>query len=392
MRLIFIISCLLGTIGCEAAVTDQNLATDSNDTSDDFQESEPAEETDEPSEDEAEPSDSAEEAVDPWQRVRDRIGFSPIGTLSFTVGTADGVVFTHHLGESTATTLYSSASAIKWVTAAVILRLVEEGALTLDSHPQDYLAWWTSDPEDARSKVTLRQLLAFTSGLSGAPFGDSTPRCLNDAFTTIGLCAQEIYDWEFNYAPGEAFYYGPSHMQVLAAIAEAATGESWADLYASRVAEPVGMEDTVYNWPSADNPRVSAGAQTTLQDFQRFAQAMLVNALWPTTWSEMVIDHTPSTEVTVEYSPMNNPSRGWHYGLGVWLECPNPEWDASCETVDVISASGLFGFHLWVDLARGHYAVLAMEDSFNGWASSIQLSVLLRDDVAAAVASGQSQP
>jgi hypothetical protein len=119
---------------------------------------------------------------------------------------------------------------------------------------------------------------------------------------------------------------------------------------------------------------------------------MLTNAHWPTTWNEMVIDHTPSPQVKIEYSPMSNPSRGWHYGLGVWLECLNPQWDESCDSVDVISASGIFGFHLWVDLARGHYAVLAMEDSSDGWATSIQLSILLREDVAAAAASGESLP
>lgn len=385
MRLTFVICSLIGMLGCETA---EPVAVPEADA-----DVSPAEsETSDPANADNDPADAPDEVVDPWQRVRDRIGFSSIRALSFTVGTADEVVFTHHKGESTATTSYSSASAIKWVTAAVILRLVEEGLLGLDDHPQDYLEWWTSDPEDMRSSVTLRQLLAFTSGFSGMPFGDNTPRCLNDESTTIELCAEDIYGSAFSYVPGESYFYGPSHMQVLAAIAQAATGESWADLYASRVAGPVGMVDTEYNWPSTDNPRISAGAQTTMQDFQRFAQAMLTNAHWPTTWNEMIIDHTPSPQVNIEYSPMSNPNRGWHYGLGVWIECLNPQWDESCDSVDVISASGIFGFHLWVDLARGHYAVLAMEDSFDGWATSIQLSILLREDVAAAVAGVESLP
>lgn len=112
---------------------------------------------------------------------------------------------------------------------------------------------------------------------------------------------------------------------------------------------------------------------------------MLTNAYWPNTWDEMVRDHTPNDSVAMQYTPMTNPSRGWHYGLGVWLECLNPEWEESCNSVGVISASGLFGFHLWVDTVRGYYAVLAMEDQFNGWYTSLQLSILLRQDVAAAV-------
>jgi D-alanyl-D-alanine-carboxypeptidase/D-alanyl-D-alanine-endopeptidase len=392
MRLLVITCWFICIAGCEASEQVAVPETGSDVSPAESETTEPENNDDGSIEDEVDSSDASDETVDPWQRVRDRIAFSSIGALSFTVGTADGVAFTHHKGGSTATTSYSSASAIKWVTSAVILRLVEEGLLGLDNHPQDYLDWWTSDLEDTRSAVTLRQLLSFTSGLSGMPFGDNTPSCLNDESTTIGLCAEDIYGSAFNYVPGESYFYGPSHMQVLAAIAEAASGESWADLYASRVAEPIGMVDTEYNWPSTDNPRISAGARTTLQDFQRFAQAMLTNAHWPTTWNEMVIDHTPSPQVKIEYSPMSNPSRGWHYGLGVWLECLNPQWDESCDSVDVISASGIFGFHLWVDLARGHYAVLAMEDSSDGWATSIQLSILLREDVAAAAASGESLP
>ncbi|MBT6434597.1 MAG: beta-lactamase family protein [Deltaproteobacteria bacterium] len=388
MRFGVIICFCLVMSGCDTAHDLEGEPVDALTSSPETSEPEHSEPENEPSDG----SDVVDEPVDPWQRVRDRISFSTIQSLSFAVGTADGVVFTHHKGESTATTAYSSASAIKWVTAAVILRLVEEGLLGLDNHPQDYLAWWTDDPEDERSRVTVRQLLSFTSGLSGTPFGDNTPRCLEDESTTIALCAQQIYESAFSYVPGEAYFYGPSHMQVLAAIAEAASGESWADLYSSRVAEPVGMINTEYNWPSTENPRISGGAQTTMQDFQRFAESMLTNAYWPTTWSEMLIDHTASPGVTFEYSPMTNGSRGWHYGLGVWLECLNPQWDETCERVDVISASGLFGFHLWLDLARGHYAVLAMEDSFSGWSTSIQLSILLREDVAAAVASGETQP
>ena len=325
--------------------------------------------------------DDEEQPSDPWQRVHDRLRVSDVGELSFVVGTADGVVFEFHKGGSTLTTSYATASAIKWVTSAVILRLVEEGLVELDANPQSYLDWWTSDPTDPRSRVTIRQLLAFTSGLSGTPFGDNTPACLEDADTTIDACAQFIYE------TAEAYFYGPSHMQILASIAQAVTGEPWAQLYTDRLAQPLGMEATLYDWPSESNPRLSAGAVSTVQDFQRFAQSMLINSHWPTTWDEMVTDHTPKESVTMAYSPLSDSTRGWHYGLGVWLECPNPNWEESCNTVGVISAYGMFGFHLWVDMVRGHYAVLAMEDRFSGWQKSLQLSMVLREDVAAAVLS-----
>ena len=379
MRWPLIFCILLTPMGCDGTAESPSASV---------QDIDDAETTSIPADDDAsdtQETSSEEEPVDPWKRVRDRLGFADIGAFSFTVGTAEGVAFTHHKGGSTATTPYASASAIKWVTAAVVLSLVEEGILDLDANPQQYLEWWTADPTDARSGVTIRQLLSFTSGLSGMPFGDGTPACLGDPDTTIDACAEDIYRRTFDFTPGEVYFYGPSHMQILAAIAQAATGESWVDIYQSRVAQPLGMNDTHYNWPSLSNPRLSAGATTTMQDFQRFAEAMLTNSQWPTTWNEMVMDHTPNDGVTMRYTPMSNPNRGWHYGLGVWLECLNPEWEESCNTVGVVSASGMFGFHLWVDTVRGHYAVLAMEDQFNGWYTSLQLSLLIREDVAAAL-------
>ena len=60
---------------------------------------------------------SEEEPVDPWKRVRDRLGFADIGAFSFTVGTAEGVAFTHHKGGSTATTPYARASSSYVLTA-----------------------------------------------------------------------------------------------------------------------------------------------------------------------------------------------------------------------------------------------------------------------------------
>ena len=156
-------------------------------------------------------------------------------------------------------------------------------------------------------------------------------------------------------SPGEAYFYGPSHMQILASIAQAVTGEPWAQLYTDRLAQPLGMEATLYDWPSESNPGLSTGAVSTVQDFQRFAQSMLINSHWPTTWDEMVTDHTPKESVTMAYSPLSDSTRGWHYGLGVWLECPNPNWEESCNTVGVISRL----WHVWIS-SLGRYGSEAL--------------------------------
>src|SRR5690606_27016584 len=73
---------------------------------------------------------------------------------------ADGRRFSHAHGASTATTVYDSASTSKWVTATIILDLVDQGILSLDTTANAVLPGWTE------TAVDLRDLLSFTSGFS----------------------------------------------------------------------------------------------------------------------------------------------------------------------------------------------------------------------------------
>ena len=50
----------------------------------------------------------------------------------------------------------------------ILMRLVEEGVLSLSDNPQDYLSFWTESSDDARSRITLAHLLSFTSGFEGS--------------------------------------------------------------------------------------------------------------------------------------------------------------------------------------------------------------------------------
>ena len=56
--------------------------------------------------------------------------------------TASGATFAHSVGESSAETLYESASTSKWVTAAIIMYYVEAGVVSLSDNPQDYIDGW----------------------------------------------------------------------------------------------------------------------------------------------------------------------------------------------------------------------------------------------------------
>src|SRR3984957_9767150 len=73
----------------------------------------------------------------------------------------------------TSNTLFQAASISKPITALAVLRLVDSGKLNLDTDVNEYLkSWRIPDSEfTAKTKVTLRELLSHTAGITVPGFG-----------------------------------------------------------------------------------------------------------------------------------------------------------------------------------------------------------------------------
>ena len=123
------------------------------------------------------------------------------------------------------------ASASKMVAGLTILRLVDQGFLTLDSTTGDVLGW--TGPQAA---ITLRQLLSFTSGLPREAL------CTLTQNTTLAACVDSISQLTLEAAPGTRFDYGSTHLHVAARMAEVVTGQSWAECV------PGAAQDVRWGW------------------------------------------------------------------------------------------------------------------------------------------------
>jgi CubicO group peptidase (beta-lactamase class C family) len=71
------------------------------------------------------------------------------------------IIYEKCFGNYTPDTEVLIASAGKWLAAATIMTLVDEGKLSLDDHPSKWLPEFKDDPKD---QATLRQMLSHTSG------------------------------------------------------------------------------------------------------------------------------------------------------------------------------------------------------------------------------------
>ncbi|WP_342248998.1 serine hydrolase domain-containing protein [Sphingomonas sp. OTU376] len=302
------------------------------------------------------------------------IDASPVANLYVIVGTRAGIVYRYQKGSFPSTATASIASATKMLSGATILRLVEAGRMSLSDHPQKYLSYWTNDPADPRSQVTLQQLLSFTSGFNPL---ETDRGCISDGNTTIAACAREFYERGLDTAPGTAFSYGPAHLQIAGAMAEAASGQSFPSLFRQQVADPAGMSSrTAYSIPSTSNPRLSGGGVSTAEDYAAFLSAMLGGRLL-TDLDTYVADRTAGLPVLA--SPDVTTSMGeWHYGLASWHECDDTPFSSRCATARLISSPGAFGWTPWIDFDRGYWGLIAMYEPIGGSQQGVALEQQLQ--------------
>ncbi|MET0555711.1 MAG: serine hydrolase domain-containing protein, partial [Vicinamibacteria bacterium] len=131
---------------------------------------------------------------------------------------------------ATAETSYPIASVSKHFTAALVLRLADQGRLSLD----DPLARFFPDARPQIGALTLRNLLDHTSGLTR---GGVAPRTAAQSVLRRGGTAR---------APGEVWDYSNYNFSLLGLAIEQATGRDYAALVRDELAAPLGLAGTGY--------------------------------------------------------------------------------------------------------------------------------------------------
>lgn len=298
------------------------------------------------------------------------------------IGDETGTLFTYTKGAFSTGDPHLIASASKWFTSATIMRLIDQGILSLSDNPQDHLTYWTSDPMDERAQVTLEQLLSFTSGFNTRP---ASGGCTSSILTSVQLCARSIYSDGLATTPGAAYSYGPDHMHIAAAMAEVATGKSYAQIFIDEIATPLGLSsNSRFTFPTTTNPLASGGATSTGEDYALFLTKLLADDLVADR-TNFLADRTAS--VTFAYRPAGTTENGdWHYALGAFVECDKPVFDADCAAAQIYSSPGAFGWTPWIDLSNGYWGLIARRGEAGSAATSVELEQQLQPLIVQALA------
>ena len=305
-----------------------------------------------------------------------------------------GVIHHEHWGVYDENRVSLIASSSKMVTAGVLLHLQDDGLLDLDTPIAEYVDWGAGNPE-----ITTAQLLSNSSGLQGLlslnPYG-----CVWVSDTTLQECAAEVMTTDADDAdvvpPDTEFRYGGAQWQVAGGVAEAVSGQTWAELIDEIYVEPCGLEffgyDNHYDQlaPSgfahpagfdsnpaqlsgSANPNLEGGAYSNTGDYGALLLMHLrdgmcgdVQVLSP---GALALAH--GDRIAEAYG-----GDAWDaatgYGLGWWVDRDNGHR----------SDGGAFGSTPWLDLEDGYGAFLVIEASSR---LGQQLSEQLFDVVEAAV-------
>lgn len=168
----------------------------------------------------------------------DALQQGPIAGLSIAVFEHEAAVVAKGYGfadlesgvPATAETSYPIASVTKHFTAALVLRLADQGRLSLD----DSLGRFFPDARPKIGALTLRHLLDHTSGLTR---GGPAPRAAARSVITRGGTAR---------GQGEAWDYSNYNFSLLGLVIERVTGRDYAAYVHDELVVPLGLAGTGY--------------------------------------------------------------------------------------------------------------------------------------------------
>src|SRR5213082_2152585 len=197
-----------------------------------------------------------------------------------------------------------------WGIAA--LCAARDGLIKLDDRVADTVTEWKADPR--KSQITIHQLLNQTDGIEPAPHLHSESiRDRNTVAVQLSLVA----------APGSAFAYGPSHLQIFAEVLRRKLhGRSTISYLNQNVLSPLGLTSLEFKKDGRGNPLPASGFELTAREWARLGELVLGRGNYH---GRQIVPTSLLQEAFAGSQP--NPS----YGLTFWLNQQAP----SAREVDV---------------------------------------------------------
>jgi CubicO group peptidase (beta-lactamase class C family) len=176
--------------------------------------------------------------------------------------------------KNTENSIFSIASVTKPLTAVGIMKLVDQGKLTLETPISTYFPNFIPD---LSKKITIRHLLNHSSGMqanvgriddqgNGLMPGEN-PIILNEFF-------EKFKDSKLKYEPGTGYEYNNFGYTLLAYIIENVTKLSYADYMEQAVFKPANMKNTAVNGYKVLNQRAFPYSGLGMNEFKKLTNSI----------------------------------------------------------------------------------------------------------------------
>lgn len=133
-------------------------------------------------------------------------------------------------------TAFQLASGTKLFTGILLMKLVEQGKVSLDDAVSRHLP----DAPESWKGITIRHLATHTSGLGRDP-GAGKP------FADVDEAVASAYTLPLEYEAGARSQYGLTDFVVLTKVLEKVSSRSFVELLREQIARPLGLGDTLFD-------------------------------------------------------------------------------------------------------------------------------------------------
>ena len=318
--------------------------------------------------------------VDDWDVVRNIIDNYNMENVAVSVVNASGIQFLYEKGNTSYTeTVMNVASTTKWCSGLAIMKVVSDGYMKLDDYVHEYFDYWTSDPSDPRSRITLRHLLSFTSGYWTKSFG-STVDCFYNASMPYLDCVKELYDTvPLTYEPGTVWDYSSLHLKIAGGMASMASGKDIVTLLNETMFDTFGFDPAKSYYDNGVNPELAGSLWTTGEDYNKLLEKVYHYKadIDFDLQLQMERDETPENKVRQSLKSLFLAVAVGHYGLANWTpECwiNNPQaLDKTCYEESIHTSPGIFGYYPLIDRSRNYWMQIVYDGKvflgcIDGWA------------------------
>ncbi len=275
------------------------------------------------------------------------------------IANKDSLLLKKDMGDFNAKTLAPIASSSKWLTAALVMVLVDEGKLSLDEPVVKYIPEFE---KYFKNYITLRHCLSHMTGISDE--GSFLKRFFQrKKFNSLEEEVNSFAAREIRANPGTDFWYGNIGLNIAGRVVEVVTKRRFDLVIKQRLFNPLAMRRTSFTTMDGSVINPSGGAQSTAEDYMKFLQ-MLLNkgkvgdkqVLSEESLQELVKLQT--ADVPVRYAPES--AKGYGYAQGSWVIEEGKDGKANA-----LASPGLFGAWPMIDFCRG-YAYLVLVKSLLG--------------------------